>query len=515
MDLFNASEYLVDRQVAAGNGDRVAIRCRGESITYAGLLQRVEMAASGLRRLGVRPEERVVLVLLDGPEFVAAFLGAMRIGAVPLPLNPLLPGADLALSAADARARIAIVSAERAATALPGLAGGAPELTDVVATGAGAESPGRVRIHRWDDALAAGAADSAPYATWADSPGFWLCTSGTTGRPKLAMHRHADIRLTAEGYAREVLTIVPEDRCYSVAPMFHAYGLGNSMVFPFSVGATAILEPTRPPTPALVASVVTAEEPTLFFSVPTAYGALLAAELPAGTFRSVRQAVSAGESLPGEFFTRFHERFGVEILDGIGSTELTHIFISNRNGAARPGTSGTPVGGYRVQLQDDGGHVLPPGSTGHLFVSGDTAATGYWCRADASRQTFRGEWLRTGDMYASSDDGFYSYLGRSDDMLKVGGEWVSPAEVEGVLLEDPAVVEVAVIGEATAEGLMQPVAYVVAAEGQAIDEASLVAHCKARLAGYKRPRRIVVLPELPKTATGKIQRAQLRERPRG
>lgn len=505
MTPFNAAEYLIDRQIAAGHGSRVAIRYRGESITYGDLAQRVRAAASGLRGLGVRPEERVVMVLLDSPEFIATFLGAMRIGAVPVPLNPLLPGRDLGLIAADTRARVAVVSAERAELALPGLVEGASELHDIVVTG-DANVP---YTHAWSEFMTRDI-ESQAYETWEDSPGFWLCTSGTTGRPKLAMHRHVDLRTIAEGYAREVLEITHEDRFYSVAPLFHAYGLGNSLAFPLSVGATTILEPTRPPAPALVAGVLSAEQPTLFFSVPTSYGALLAAELPSDTFRSVRRAASAGESLPPEFFTRFRERFGVGILDGIGSTELTHIFISNRPGAARPGSSGVPVGGYTVELRDDAGTPLPPGSSGHLFVRGETAATGYWCKPEASRATFRGDWLSTGDMYASTEDGFYSYLGRSDDMMKVGGEWVSPAEVEDVLLQCPGILEAAVVGETTSEGLTHPVAYVVVASGVTLDEVAVIAHCRERLAGYKRPRRLVLATALPKTATGKIQRAEIR-----
>ena len=510
-ELFNASAYLVDRHVEAGGGDRIALRVRGRSIGYGELLEQVCGAAAGLRGLGVRAEERVLLALLDGAEFVAAFLGAMRLGAIPVPVNPLLPGRDLGLVAAKSRVRVAVVASERAA-ALADLVEGAPELADVGRAG-DRPADGRVgaRLHRWDE-LARGAADVPPHPTWADSPGFWLCTSGTTGLPKLAMHRHADLRTTAEGFAQEVLGITPSDRCYSVAPLFHAYGLGNSLGFPLSVGAAAVLEPTRPPSPSLVAEIVLTEQPTLFFSIPTAYAHLLAAELPPDTFASVRQAVSAGEALPAELFTRFLERFGVEILDGIGSTELTHMFIANHRGCARPGTSGTPVGGYRVRLEDDDGGEVPPETPGHLWVSGDTAATGYWCETDATRRTFRGEWVRTGDVYARSEDGYYTYLGRSDDMLKVGGEWVSPAEVEAVLIEHPDVLEAAVIGEPRPDGLVQPVAYVVAAPDRMLDPDALVEYCRGRLAGYKRPRRVVVLDELPKTATGKIRRAGLRER---
>jgi benzoate-CoA ligase len=508
---FNASEYLLDRRLAAGDGERTALRAADRACTYAGLHDLVCRAAAGLRRLGVRPEERVVLVLLDGVEFAAAFLAALRVGAVPVPLNPLLPGRDLGLTVAESRARVAIVSAERAAVAAE-LVAGARELEQVVVAGEG-EAPVLERVARrgWDELVAADPAGGAPYATWEDSPGFWLCTSGTTGRPKLAMHRHADLRVTAEGYAREVLAIEPDDRCFSVAPLFHAYGLGNALGFPLSVGACAILEAQRPPRPERVADVVTTERPTLFFSVPTFYAALLAADLPEDTFASVRHAVSAGEALPAELFTRFRDRFGIEILDGIGSTEMTHIYVSNRAGRCRPGSSGSIVGGYRVRLTDEMGSDVAPGTPGQLWVSGDSMATGYWCRTAATRQSFQGEWFRSGDMYVESDDGCYTFLGRADDMFKVGGEWVAPAEVEAVLIEHADVLEAVVVGARRSDGLVEVVACVVSS-GHEVDPGALVEHCRDRLAGFKRPRRVLVFDELPKTATGKIQRAMLRER---
>jgi benzoate-CoA ligase len=324
------------------------------------------------------------------------------------------------------------------------------------------------------------------------------------------MHRHVDVRLTAEGYAREVLQLSAADRCFSIAPLFHAYGLGNSLTFPLATGATAILEPTRPPTPKLVADIVRLEEPTVFFAVPTFYAALLAADLPDDTFAPLRLAVSAGEPLPAELYARFHDRFGVEIIDGIGSTELTHIYISNRPGRVVPGSSGTPVGGYRIRLEDDDGNEVLSDEPGHLSVAGASLATGYWCRTEATRERFRGDWFRTGDMYSRSADGYYTYLGRADDMLKVAGEWVSPAEVEGVLAEHPDVLEAAVVGE-TVDGLTRPVAFVVRMPGRTIDEVELVEFCRVRLAGFKRPRRVVVTDDLPKTATGKIQRARIRD----
>jgi benzoate-CoA ligase family protein len=433
-------------------------------------------------------------------------------------VNPLLPVADVAVVAADSRARLVLASAERPlAQAADELKRAAPLVEAVVATGATwatvfpppATEPGREPAPVGSEP----AADAgAPHPTWDESPGFWLCTSGSTGQPKLAMHRHVDLLTPAWGYAREVLDIGPDDVCYSVGPAFHAYGLGNSLAFPFSVGATSVLEPTRPPTPALVAEVVRRERPTLFFCIPTFYAALLAADLPADTFASVRLAVSAAEPLPAEIYHRFLHRFGVPILDGIGSTELAHIFISNRAepGGTRPGTSGRPVTGYRVRLVDEAGADVPDGQAGHLLVAGDTMATGYWCRTEQNRRTFLGEWMRTGDLYSRSSDGFLTYLGRADDMLRIGGEWVSPAEVESVLVELPAVLEAAVVGERDERGVLCPVAFVVGQAGRMLDPGELEAHCRSRLAGFKRPKRYHLVEDLPKTATGKIQRFKLR-----
>jgi benzoate-CoA ligase family protein len=504
-DHFNCSEWLVDRQVAEGHGARTALRSGDALITYEELLA-VRAASGGLRRLGVRPEERVLIALRDGPELAIAILAAMRIGSVALPVNPLLPLRDLVVIARDARARCAIVAAD--ATALiDALTDDAPDLATLVRVGAG--DGGDSGGPRWSDVLASGGNGSADDAS-GESPCFWLCTSGTTGRPKLAMHRHADVRTTCDGYAREVLAVQPGDRHLSVAPMFHAYGFGNSLTFPLAAGAEAVLEPTRPPTPALVAALMERHRPTLFFAVPTFYAALLAADIPDTTFRSLRQAVSAGEALPAEMFLRFRERFGVEILDGIGSTEMTHIFISNRSGRAVPGASGTPVGGHYVRLLDDVGAEVPIGSPGQLWVSGAAAATGYWCRGDETRRTFVGDWVATGDLYSVDADGVYRHLGRRDDMLKVGGEWVSPGEVESVLLGHEGIVEVAVVGALDGDGLMRAVAFAVPRPGIQFDADDVMARCRAELAGYKRPRRLIVVETLPKTATGKVIRADLR-----
>jgi benzoate-CoA ligase family protein len=496
---YNACVDLLDRNVETGRADHLAVVTRDRSVTYVELLAEVTATASGLRRLGVRPEQRVAMVMLDSIEFYDVFLGALRMGAVPAPVNPLLPARDLGVIVGASRAQVLVVSAERAAE-VDAICAAAPDVSTVIATG----SP------EWRE-LGADGSGGNPWASWDESPGFWLCTSGSTGRPKLAMHRHIDLRVTADTYGTQVLGVRPDDRCYSVGPMFHAYGLGNSLSFPFSVGATAIVEPTRPPNPALVGEIARSLRPTLLFCIPTFYAALCASDLAANTFASVRWGVSAAEPLPADTFHRFEDRFGVKILDGIGSTEMTHIFISNTPTALRPGTSGRPVPGYRVEIVDDDGRPVRPETPGHLEVGGDSMAVGYWCDRPASQRSFRGDRMRTGDMYTCSDDGYFTYLGRSDDMLRVGGEWVSPAEVEGVLVANPAVLEAAVVGYRDEQGVQRPAAYIVAAPGQTVDSAELEELCKAELAGYKRPRRYEIVVELPKTATGKIRRFALRE----
>ncbi len=514
-DLFNASTWLVDRHVTEGRGDHVAIRCLGESVTYAELQALIERTAGALRAIGVQPEQRVAMAMLDSVEFVATFLGAMRIGAVPLPINPLLPGRDLGTITADSRARMVVVSGDRSAS-VSDLVAATPEIELVVVTDKEDGTTPSVSIDAdgvnavtWADLLA-NEGDGTPFETWGESPGFWLCTSGSTGRPKLAMHRHIDIKVTCDTFAANVLEVKPDDRFYSVGPMFHAYGLGNSVSFPFSVGATTILVPTRPPSPKLVTDTIAAEAPTLFFCIPTFYAALNNAGLDADAFASVRLACSAAEPLPAETFERFKENFGVTILDGIGSTEMLHIYLSNTETDLKPGTSGVAVPGYELKLIDDDGQIQAPGEPGQLCVSGGSAAVGYWCRNDQSRATFQGPWMRTGDLYDRSDDGFYTYMGRVDDMLRVGGEWVSPAEVEGVLIQYETVLEAAVVGERDADGIVRPIAFVIPVDGRTVGGDELDGFCRDHLAGYKRPKRYEIVSELPKTATGKIQRFKLR-----
>jgi len=508
----NASQYLLDRRLEAGDGDRVALEQGGAPVTYEELGELVGRAANALRALGVRPEERVPLVLLDGVEFVASFLGALRIGAVPVPMSTMLTAAELAFQCNDARARVAIASAALAPV-VKDMVAACEELTDLVIAGDGdveVALAGPLRVHSYEQLTGDQPAHAEIYPTWPDSPAFWLYTSGTTGKPKAAMHRHVDLPYTAETYGRQVLGITPEDRCYSVAKLFFAYGLGNSLTFPLSLGARTILDPARP-TPQGVAAAVRERRPTLFFAVPTFYAAVLAADLPRDTFAPVRLAVSAGEPLPAGIFDRFKDRFGVDILDGLGTTEALHIFISNRPRDIRPGTTGFVVPGYQVRLVDDEGGTVPPGETGHLLVAGESVATGYWCRTEVTRRAFQGEWLRTGDVYSSSEDGVFTYAGRSDDMIKAGGIWVSPAEVEATLVQHPDVLEAAVVGRRTPEGLHEPAAYVVRMPGRSPRPEELVEFCRERLAAFKRPRQVVFLDDLPKTATGKIQRYKLRD----
>ena len=506
-EVFNAADHLVDRHVRDGRGDRLAVVAADRSLTYAELADEVSRVAAGLRTLGVRPEERVMLCMADGIELLTGILAALRIGAVPVPVSTMVTGLELAKLVTDSRTRVLCVSAEFAALASVAV-DMSPELVHLVVDGDVTGRPPELAVHRWVDF--AGTDPLPAYPTWADSPALWLYTSGTTGRPKGAMHRHASIRHVAECYGTGVLGVTPEDRCLSVAKLFFAYGLGNSCFFPLSVGATAILERARP-TPAAIAERVIASRPTLFFAVPTFYAALLNSDIPDDTFASVRQGVSAGEPLPAVVGTRFADRFGVEILDGIGSTEALHIFLSNRPGQARPSSSGTPVPGYQVQIRDDEDNLIETaGQPGHLYLNGPSIATGYWCRHETTRQVFQGEWLRTGDTYVRNEDGTYSCLGRSDDMLKAGGIWVSPAEVEERLLAHPDVAEAAVVAAPDEVGLDKPVACVVPVPGHVIDPDKLTAWCRDGLAAFKRPRAVILVDELPKTATGKIRRNVLR-----
>jgi benzoate-CoA ligase family protein len=508
MGQYNAAAWLLDRQLDGGHGDRIAYRIDGRTVSYAVLGDEVARAQNALGELDVRRGERVALVVDDELAFLAWFLGALRAGAVPVPLSTMLTAEELAAIVVDAGAGTVVVSAGYGGH-LGTMAAGPSELRNAVVIG-DAVAAGGLPVHRWSDFTDR---SQAPVAqTGPDSPAFWLYSSGTTGSPKGVMHRQASMQATAETYARSVLEIGPDDRCLSVAKLFFAYGLGNSLTFPLSVGASAVLNPRRP-TPAEVLALVRNERPTLFFATPGFIAALLDADPPDDAFASVRSTVTAGEALPAELHRRFQARFGHPVLDGIGTTEALHIFLSNTKGAERPGTSGTPVPGYDARLVDEAGHeVTEPDTPGHLQVRGPSLATGYWCRDAATRAAFLGEWLVTGDVYRRSADGHWTFLGRNNDMIKAGGIWVSPAEVESVLVEHPDVLEAAVVGGRDADGLEVTVAFLVPRSGHDVDPAAIDAHCRERMAAFKRPRRIEVVDQLPKTATGKVRRFALRER---
>ena len=503
MTRFNACEYLLDRRIAAGDGRRLALTGPAGDVTYAELHERVVRTAAGLRGLGLQPEQRVLMFMSDSPEFVVVYLAAMRMGAVPVPVSTMSRAEGVAELLRDSRARLLAVSPEFADLAAVAAAS-APELRGILAAG---PVPSPLPVHELADLAGE---DGSAHDTDADDPAFWLYTSGTTGTPKAAMHRHGAIEVVCETYGRQVLQIRPDDHCLSAAKAFFAYGLGNSLLFPLSVGAAAVLEPT-PSRPDALVERAQKYGATLFFAGPTFFANMLRAQLPADALAGVRTAVSAGEALPAALYQRWTGHFGVDILDGIGMTEMLHIFLSNRPGEVRPGTTGVAVPGYDLRILGDDGREVDPGVPGTLFVRGDSTATGYWSRYAASRQVFQGEWLRTGDTYVRSEDGFYSCLGRTGDMLKASGVWVAPAEVEERLLAHDAVAQAVVVAATDADGLEKPVAYVVLREGAEAGEDELIQFCRAGLPSVKRPRKIVFVDGYPTTATGKIRRVELRE----
>ncbi len=508
---YNAAVEFIDRHLRRGGEARKALVDQNGTYTYADLAERVNRAGNALRELGVEMETRVMLCLLDTVDFPAVYWGAIKMGAVAIPVNTLLTSQDFDYVLRDSRARVLVVSAALYEKFAPILEN-QPFLRHVIVSGA--KVKGRSSL---EELMAKASAELDPAPTTSDDVAFWLYTSGTTGRPKGAIHPHRDLVYTAATYGVSVLGVEPDDVVFSAAKMFFAYGLGNSLTFPSYVGACAIALAGKP-TPGSVMHTLREHQPTIFFGVPTLYGAIL--EDPKNNrqtaSRRLRRCVSAGEALPEEIGKRWEERFGAPILDGLGSTEMLHIFLSNRPEDYRYGTSGKAVPGYELRIIEDDGRDAPSGEIGELLVMGGSAATAYWNRREKSLGTFHGHWTRTGDKYVRDEAGYYRYCGRSDDMMKVGGQWVSPFEVESALLGHEKVLEVAVTGYADGQGFTKPRAFVVLRDAKDASDLlikELKDHVKRQLAPYKYPRSIVFVEDLPKTATGKIRRFKLREIP--
>ena len=509
-DTFNVASYFVDRHVFEGKGDNTAIECGDQEISYRELFENVNRVGNVLRELGVRIEERVAILLPDSPEFLCAFFGAIKIGAVAVPLNTYVQTSDYEFFLNDSRARVLLVHA----TLLP-LVDGIPKekiafLEEIIVVGGDGREHGS-----FDDLIKAASSQLRAAQTSKDDAAFWLYSSGSTGTAKACIHLHHDMVVCSELYAKGVLGINERDRCYSVARLFFAYGLGNAGYYPLSCGATTILSPERP-TPAGIYANIERYRPTLFFSVPSNYAALLSQRREGRDFdlSSVRHGVSAGESLPAALFERFKERFGVEILDALGSTEALHMVIANRPGDVRAGSSGKIIPGYEARLVDDAGKDVAQGEIGNLLIKGDSTCSGYWNRHEKTKETFQGHWFRTGDKYYQDEDGYFWYAGRADDLFKVNGRWLSPAEVESALVAHPAVQEAAVIAREDQNKLTKPAAYVVIKPDRLPNEElarELQDWVTERLGANKRPRWMRFMPELPKTSTGKLQRFKLRE----
>jgi benzoate-CoA ligase len=506
---YNAAT-LIDANLEAGRGEKTAIHFGDERITYQDLFNRACAMGRALRALGVAREQRVLLILGDTPAFPVAFFGAMRIGAVPVPINPLYKASDYRFFLEDSYARVVITDISYLDKLSQALDGYDEEVSVIVADDAAPKAYSMAEL------LAAHYGELPAAGVHRDDMAFWLYSSGSTGKPKGVVHLHQNIPATCETYARHVLRLTEEDIVFGRV-LFHAYGLGAALTFPFSCGAVTVLAPGRP-TPRAILDVIKRYRPTALFLVPTLYNAILIEETaPARDLSSLRLCVSAAEPLAPETWRRWNETFGQIILDGIGSTEMLHIFCSNTSEEHKPGSSGKPVPGYELRILGDDGQPVSAGVTGNLFVKGASAAPFYWHQREKSCRTMQGDWTATGDRYRMDEEGFYWYEGRADDMLKVGGEWVSPIEMENALMEHPAVRESAVVG-VPVEGVLRIRAVIIPASQQTSDptfneslKEELQEWCKARLQRFQYPHIIDFVDELPKTASGKIQRFKLRE----
>jgi benzoate-CoA ligase len=500
---FNAS-LLLDRNIDRGRAGKAAVHAVDRSLTYGELLAQASRAGNLLRALGVAREERVLLVLDDTTAFPVVFLGAMRLGAVPVPVSPLDKADNFRHFVDDSYARVVVADA-----------GSMPMLREVLdgrdLTFVSARGPAEGAIDL-EAELAAQDDELVPAATHRDDMAFWLYSSGSTGRPKGVVHLHHDIEITCETYARQVLGVREDDVLFSTTKLQHAYGLGNNLSFPLHFGATAVLS-AGPPKPDTLLAVLRERRPTIFFSVPALYGALVRAEGAEDAFGSVRMCVSAAEALSPTIFDRFRDRFGLEIVDGIGSTEMLHIFCSNVPGAVVRGSTGRPVPGYELRIVDEDGGVLPGEAVGNLEVRGDSCAAFYWHQHEKTKSAMKGDWFTTGDRYRRTEDGVYVYEGRADDMLKIGGLWVSPVDMENAIMEHPLVDGVGVVG-VTVDEVSRVAAYIIRRDGDPTDDEladELRALCKQRLRRYEYPHVVRFVGDLPRTVNGKVQRFRLRE----
>jgi benzoate-CoA ligase len=514
--LNNLTDHLLS--LNESHPHKVAFIDDHRKITYGQLKTKIQQFAAGLSRLGIRREERVLIVMLDCVDWPVAFLGCIYAGVIPVAVNTLLTADDYAYMAQNSRAQAIFLSAELLPTLTKALAT-ADALHEVKHLIVSAQSSNSVSTASngtldFNEFLAAAQSSSANVAaanTQPDDPAFWLYSSGSTGRPKGTVHSHNNAIHTCELYAQGVLGLTENDICFSAAKLFFAYGLGNGLTFPMSVGATSVLLSARP-TPDDVFKRLIDHQPTIFFGAPTGFAGMLAAKnLPQRAQVNLRMASSAGEALPKALGERFGEHFGIEVIDGIGSTEMLHIYLSNRPGEVHYGTTGKPVPGYSIELRDEDGSLVADGEPGDLYVNGPSAALMYWGNRQKTQETFQGAWTKSGDKYIRNPNGTYTYAGRGDDMLKVSGIYVSPFEVESTLQQHDSVLEAAVIGINDENGLTRTKAFIVCKAGCSVQEEEIKAFVKERLAPYKYPRQIEFVNELPKTATGKIQRFKLRE----
>ncbi|MBN2038738.1 MAG: benzoate-CoA ligase family protein [Spirochaetes bacterium] len=518
-ELFNAADYFIDRNIREGRGNKTAIYTEYRDYSYNDLQKMVNKTANSLSDYGLRIEDRIMILMLDIPQFYAIFWGAIKMGAVPIPVNTMLTADDYEFYLNDSRARMLAVSEELLPLIIE-IKGDLPYLRDLIVI----SEKGGARIPFKQKYKSAPSIAKTAFTT-EDDVCFWLYSSGSTGSPKGAIHSQNDMVVCSDSYAKGVLDINENDICFSGARLFFAYGLGNSNYFPLSVGGSVVLNPEAPK-PDIIFKYLEKYKPTIFFGIPTLYGQILEYQGkkdkesgvkpdPNGDhpFSSVRICTSAGEALPPDIYNRWKERYGIDILDGIGSTEMGHIFISNMPGHIKPGSTGRPVPGYDIKLLNDEGGEVPQGEIGTLMVKGNSAAQFYWRKREKTVKTMLGEWINTGDKFYMDEDGYYWVAGRSDDMLKVGGIWVSPIEVENCLIEHEAVFEAAVVGKEDDKGLVKPKAFVILREGYKPSEDlenELKKWVLDRMAKYKYPRWIEFVEELPKSATGKIQRFKLR-----